>query len=276
MISHLKIALIGCGKMGSALLRGWLKAKIEERVYVLDPAGLPEEFNEYAPNPLYFFDDPSAFADAKPDASVYVIAVKPQIMDDVCSAIAPAVPRDALILSIAAGQKIENFEKHFGDTQPVIRAMPNTPSAIGQGITVATANQNVTGAHNAQAEAVLKAIGAVEWVDDETLLDPVTAVSGSGPAYVFLLIEAMAKAGEKAGLSPELSMKLARQTVIGSAALAAHEADTPASKLRENVTSPGGTTAAALNVLMDSGEMQDLFDRAIATATTRGKELGKS
>jgi len=252
--------------MGSAMLRGWLAAGIAKHVYVLDPAGLPAEFKN---QPVTFFDDAKKFT-AKAD--VYIIAVKPQIMDEVCSAI--DVPAQALILSIAAGQTIAAFEKRFGKDRAIVRSMPNTPAAIGKGITVATGNTHVKAAQKAQADTLLQSIGFVEWVDRESLLDPVTAVSGSGPAYIFLLIETLAKAGEKAGLDPAFAMKLARQTVIGSAALAESEPSIPASKLRENVTSPGGTTAAALKVLMD-GRMQSIFDEAIAAATARGKELSK-
>jgi pyrroline-5-carboxylate reductase len=274
MTKNLNIALIGCGKMGSAMLRGWLAAKIENRIAVLDPAGLPDEFADFAPNPVSYYKDVAAFAKNAPAADVYVIAVKPQIMEDVCRAIAPAIPQNALILSIAAGQTIASFEQRFGAKKAIVRAMPNTPAAIGKGIAVAVANNNVTDEQKQQTDAILQSIGEVEWVRDEALLDPVTAVSGSGPAYVFLLIEALAKAGEKAGLAPAFAMKLARQTVIGSAALAEAEPNTPASKLRENVTSPGGTTAAALEVLMN-GEWQDIMNKAIAAAAKRSNELSK-
>ena len=270
----LSIALIGCGKMGSALLRGWLASGQVKHVYVLDPGGLPEEFEDEAPARVTFYDKPDIFAGARPPASVFVVAVKPQIMDDVCHAIKKAVPTDALVLSIAAGQTIAKFEGYFGASQPVIRSMPNTPAAIAKGVTVGYPNAHVTPAQKTLADNLLKAVGHVEWIADEGLLDAVTAVSGSGPAYIFLLIEAMAAAGVKAGLKPDFAMKLARQTVIGSAALA--EADPlPAETLRKNVTSPGGTTAAALDVLMAPSGMQDLFDRALAAATARSKELSR-
>ncbi len=270
----LSIALIGCGKMGSALLRGWLASGQIKHVYVLDPGGLPEEFEDEAPARVTFYDKPEMFAGARPPASVFVVAVKPQMMDEVCHAIKKAVPADALVLSIAAGQTIAKFEGYFGASQPVIRSMPNTPAAIAKGVTVGCPNEHVTPAQKTLADNLLKAVGLVEWVEDEGLLDAVTAVSGSGPAYIFLLIEAMAAAGVKAGLKPDFAMKLARQTVIGSAALA--DADPlPAETLRKNVTSPGGTTAAALDVLMSPSGMQDLFDKAIAAATARSKELSR-
>lgn len=266
------IALIGCGKMGSAMLRGWLAAKAENRIAVLEPAGLPDEFAAYAPNPVTAYANAAEFAAHAPPVDVCVLAVKPQIMDDVCRAIAPSLPPNALILSIAAGQGIAAFEQRFGRFRSVIRAMPNTPAAIGKGISVAVANASTTGAQKSLATALLQSVGLVEWVDDESLMDAITAVSGSGPAYLFLLIETMAAAGEAAGLPKEFAMKLARQTVIGSAALAEAEPALPASKLRENVTSPGGTTAAALNLLMN-GEWQDIMTRAVTAATARSREL---
>ena len=274
MSNAMNLALIGCGKMGTAMLCGWLAAGIENRVYVLDPAGLPEELTDFTPNPVTHFKGASEFVNSAPPADVFVIAVKPQVMETVCNSIAAAVPRSALVLSIAAGQTIAGFEKRFGAAQPVVRAMPNTPASIGKGITVAVANKNVSIEQKQQAGSILKAMGAVEWVDDEGLLDAVTALSGSGPAYVFLLMDVMAEAGRKAGLPADLSMKLARQTVIGAGALAEKEASLPVSTLRQNVTSPGGTTEAALRVLM-GGPMQRMFDEAIAAATARGKELSK-
>ena len=270
----LSIALVGCGKMGSALLRGWLSSGQVKHVYVLDPGGLPEEFEDQVPDHITFYDKPEMFAGARPPASVFVIAVKPQIMDEVCNAIKKAVPTDALVLSIAAGQTIAKFESYFGVTQPVIRSMPNTPAAVAKGITVGCPNKNVSSSQKSLADNLLKAVGKVEWINEENLLDAVTAVSGSGPAYIFLLIEAMAAAGIKAGLDKDFSMKLARQTVIGSAALADSD-PLPAETLRKNVTSPGGTTAAALEVLMSSMGMQKLFDEAIAAATARSKELSR-
>lgn len=209
-----------------------------------------------------------------PPADIFILAVKPQIMNEVCQTLKDKISKETLVLSIAAGQKIRNFERHFGPDQPVIRVMPNTPAAIGQGISVAVANGNVSSEQREIASTLLNSIGFVEWVENESLMDAVTALSGSGPAYVFHLIEAMAKAGVETGLSPNFAMKLARQTVIGSAALAAAEADTTAEQLRKNVTSPGGTTAAALDILMN-GEMQDVFNRALAAATARSKELSQ-
>ena len=272
-IKPLDIALIGCGKMGSAMLKGWLDSKIIGRAFIIDPAGLPETFAEYAPNPVTAYKSVTAFADADIHADIFVMATKPQIMAEVCKQLAPVLPRTALIMSIAAGQTITNFEKAFGETQPIIRAMPNTPSAIGQGISVAVANPHASDDHKQQTTKLLEAIGMVEWMDDEDLLNAVTALSGSGPAYVFLLIETMAKAGVHCGLSEELATRLARQTVIGSANLAKAEPQTEAATLRQNVTSPGGTTEAALKVLMADDGIQKLFDKALTAARDRGIEL---
>ena len=267
------IALIGCGKMGSAMLQGWLDSRVEERVYVLDPAGLPEQFQDYVPNPITWFKDAATFVKESPDVDIYVMAIKPQLMADVCGTLRDAISRDKPILSIAAGQTIATFEHYFGPDQPVIRAMPNTPASIGKGISVVTANKHVTEDQKETAQRLMQAVSLVEWIEDEALLDPVTAVSGSGPAYVFLLIEVLAKAGEKAGLDADFSMKLARQTVIGSAALAEKQSDTPADILRQNVTSPGGTTEAALEILMNNSALQDILSSAVEAATQRSRDL---
>jgi pyrroline-5-carboxylate reductase len=262
------IALIGCGKMGGAMLRSWVNNSVANKIAVFDPAPPAEDFAG-----VTFYSDITAFCENAADTNIFIMAVKPQIMADVCTSIKPAVAADALILSIAAGQTISSFEERFGSTQPLIRVMPNTPAAIGKGMSVAVANASASEAQMQQADILLKAVGKIEWVEDEALLNAVTAVSGSGPAYIFHLIEAMAAAGEQAGLSAELSMTLARETVIGSAALAASEPETSAEQLRKNVTSPGGTTQAALDVLMAEKGLTDLMTRAITAAKKRGEEL---
>jgi pyrroline-5-carboxylate reductase len=177
-----------------------------------------------------------------------------------------------LVVSIMAGTTIASIEEICGGS--VVRAMPNTPAAIGRGITVAVAAKNVSPDQRAVADALLRATGSVEWVDDESLMDAVTAVSGSGPAYIFLLAEELARAGVEAGLPPELAARLARETVAGSGELL-HRSDLASATLRENVTSPGGTTAAALEVLMAPDGMQSLLTRAVAAATKRSRELAK-
>ncbi len=266
------IALAGCGKMGSAMAQTWLSQGIASQLVILDPNPIVATL---ADDPrVKYYEQENAFAEGLKDCDILVLAIKPQGMDAFCDNLKSHLPKSLPVLSIAAGRMIASFEKHFGSTHPIIRAMPNTPAAIGKGMSVAVASYAVTNTQKEMAEALLSACGKFAWADDESLMDAVTAVSGSGPAYVFYLIEALAKAGEKAGLSADMSMTLARQTVIGSAALAEGSADISASKLRENVTSPGGTTAAALSILMD-GQFQKLMDNAVAKATARGKELSQ-
>jgi pyrroline-5-carboxylate reductase len=201
-----------------------------------------------------------------------VVAVKPQSFREAGAVLKPLVGASTLVVSIMAGTTIASLEAVCGGM--VVRAMPNTPASIGRGITVAVAANNVSAAQRATADALLAATGAVEWVEDEDLMDAVTAVSGSGPAYVFLLAEELARAGIEAGLPAELATKLARETVAGSGELL-HRSEVAAATLRQNVTSPGGTTAAALDVLMGEGGLQPLMIRAIAAATRRSKELAK-
>lgn len=263
----MNLLLVGCGKMGQALLARWLERRLCNQIYVIEPAAIDAK----VPHVQVLGDLPPTY---KPD--VIVFAVKPQVLPDMAAQYKRYTDNGAMALSIAAGKPVAFFEQYLGPSAAIVRAMPNTPAAIGQGMTVACANAAVTDAQKKQAQDLLSAVGDFVWVPDEKLLDPVTALSGSGPAYVFLLIEAMAAAGEKLGLDPAMAARLARQTVIGSAALAADSKDVPASKLRENVTSPGGTTAAALSVLMnDQNGMQKLFDQALAAAAKRAEELSK-
>jgi pyrroline-5-carboxylate reductase len=201
------------------------------------------------------------------------MAVKPQAMDAVLPPLAKLAGPHTLVLSIAAGCRIATFEQHLPKATAVVRAMPNTPAAIGRGISVCVANAHVTPRQKALCDRLLAAVGEVGWIDDESLMDAVTAVSGSGPAYVFLLVEALAEAGVAAGLDASLAMRLARATVSGTGELL-HQSRLEPAKLRENVTSPGGTTAAALSVLMAPGGLGALMKRAVAAAVKRGKELG--
>lgn len=264
----LNIALAGCGKMGTALLRGWIKAGTASQITILDPEPPPQDIMRTS----FITHTKTAenLLSATPD--ILMLAVKPQIMDEVCRTMQPILSPDIPVLSIAAGRTLQSFANIFGQTQPVIRSMPNTPATIGKGITVACAGQAVTDRQKDMADTLLTAAGKTEWITEESLLDAVTALSGSGPAYLFLLIETLAEAGRKAGLKPDFAMRLARQTVIGSAALAEQETDIPAQTLRENVTSPGGTTAAALEILMN-GQLQNLFDGAINAAAARSRKL---
>ncbi|AWJ90263.1 pyrroline-5-carboxylate reductase [Azospirillum baldaniorum] len=265
------LLLAGCGKMGGAMLDGWLKAGIASSVAVIEPSGLPESLRG---NPAVVLASgvdalPAGFA---PD--VVVLAVKPQVMDSVLPAYRALVRPGTVFLSVAAGKTIASFEAALGEGAAIVRSMPNTPAAIGRGMTVAVGNPVVTEAQKSLCDSLLRAVGDVAWVEDESLLDPVTAVSGSGPAYVFLMVEAMAKAGEAAGLPAELAMRLARATVAGAGELL-HQSPTAAADLRKAVTSPNGTTQAALDVLMAGDGMQPLFDRAVAAAANRSRELAK-
>ena len=259
------LVLLGAGKMGAAMLDGWLSRGLPaKQIAVIEPQP-SKAVKALARSGLAL--NPKR---AQPAAAI-VIAVKPQSAPDAVPALAPHVGKRTLAISIMAGRTLAFLEKALPGAA-IVRAMPNTPAAIGRGITVAVANPHVSRAQRKLAGDLLAAIGAVEWVDDESLMDAVTAVSGSGPAYVFLLAEEMAKAGAAAGLPPALAMRLARETVAGSGELL-HRSDLDAATLRQNVTSPGGTTAAALQVLMGPGGFDELLSRAIAAATKRGREL---
>ena len=204
--------------------------------------------------------------------AVIMFAVKPQAMDIVAPSYARFATSDAVFLSIAAGKPIGYFEAILGDATAIVRTMPNTPAAVHRGITVACANSCVSKTQIAACTELLEAVGEIAWVDDEGLIDAVTALSGGGPAYVFLLAECLAQAGIEAGLPEELSHRLARVTVAGSGELLHRASETPV-VLRQNVTSPGGTTAEALKILMADDGWQQLMNRAIAAATTRSREL---
>jgi pyrroline-5-carboxylate reductase len=205
--------------------------------------------------------------------AVLLMAVKPQMMDAVFPPLGKLAGPRTLVLSIAAGRKIEGFERHLAQGVAVVRAMPNTPAAIGRGMTVCVANAHVTAEQRALCDELLGAVGEVAWVDDEAQIDAVTAVSGSGPAYVFLLAECLAEAGVAAGLSEPLAKELARATISGAGELL-RQSDLEAAVLRQNVTSPGGTTAAALGVLMGPDGLRELMTRAVAAAAKRSRELG--
>jgi pyrroline-5-carboxylate reductase len=262
------IVLAGAGKMGGAMLSGWLAGGLDAKaVVVIEPqpsadiAALQTEGVRVNPAPR----DVGAVA-------TLVVALKPQMFREAGAMLKSYAGPSTLVLSIMAGTTIASIAEVCGGA--VVRAMPNTPAAIGRGITVAVADGKVSPAQRATADALLRATGAVEWIDDEGLMDAVTAVSGSGPAYVFLLAEELARAGIAAGLPAELATKLARETVAGSGELL-HRSEAPSATLRQNVTSPGGTTAAALAVLMGEGGLQSLMIRAVAAATRRSKELAK-
>jgi pyrroline-5-carboxylate reductase len=261
------LVLVGAGKMGGALLDGWLRLGLDPKnVAVLEPQPAAE-LAALAQRGLKLNPDPKTLS----DATAVVIAVKPQVAAQAVPALAPLMSPSTVVISIMAGRTLQFLAAALKRPGALIRAMPNTPAAIGRGITVAVP-RNASAAQRALADGLLSATGAVEWVVDEALMDAVTAVSGSGPAYVFLLAEALAKAGVAAGLPAPLAAKLARETVAGSGELL-HRSPLDAAVLRENVTSPGGTTAAALAVLMGENGLNALMTRAIAAATTRSREL---
>jgi pyrroline-5-carboxylate reductase len=254
--------------MGLALARSWVAGGLPaDRLVLVDPNPGEATLRFAEITGIQLLDSPLGVL-----THVMVLAVKPQIMTAVMREVAPAVGRQTLVLSIAAGIPLEALARGLG-TQRIIRAMPNTPAQIGKGIT-GVVGLAITPTDAEIADALLSAAGQVVWFDSEPKLDAVTAVSGSGPAYVFYLVEAMAVAGMRQGLDPAQSMLLARQTVIGAAALM--EADeSPVSVLRENVTSPKGTTAAALSVLMAPDGLEALMERAVQAARQRSEELGR-
>lgn len=264
------LVLVGCGKMGSALLGGWAKAGLAAAsTRIVEPAGKDATAGKLAR--AQFFSS-AADLPAGLVPRIIVLAVKPQIMGDVLPQLQGRVGGDTLILSIAAGFRVRGIAELLGGETPIIRAMPNTPAAVGKGISAALRSANGTAADHALVEALLRAVGEVVWVESEDDLDAVTGLSGSGPAYVFHMVEAMAAAGEAAGLDQDLADRLARQTVIGAAALLETSGE-DAMTLRRNVTSPKGTTEAALEILMAENGLGDLMRRAVRAATKRGREL---
>lgn len=264
------ILLLGCGKMGSAMLSGWVRRGMAPDAILVvepDPAAVGSAHRRHGVE----------VADKVPqglDPAVVVFAVKPQIMEHIAGSLGDALDRRPLVVSIAAGKALAWFERHLGPDIPVVRTMPNTPAAIGRGITAMAANSHVTRASKETAESLLASVGDTVWLDDESLMDAVTALSGGGPAYVFLLIETLTRAGVAHGLPEAVASRLALHTVAGAGELALQADETPA-ELRRNVSSPGGTTLEALGVLMAEDGLQPLFDRAVDAATRRSRELGR-
>jgi pyrroline-5-carboxylate reductase len=262
-----QLVLVGAGKMGGAMLDGWLTRGLPPaNVSVVDPQpssrvrGLAKRGVTVTASP------------GRAKASVAVVAVKPQDAASVMATLKPVVRKSTLVVSIMAGRKLGFLQDFVPAGTPVVRAMPNLPAAIGRGITVAVGNRHVTATERKLATELLAACGAVEWVNDEKFIDAVTAVSGSGPAYVFLLAEALTAAAVAAGLPAPLAARLARETIAGSGELL-RGSKLDAATLRKNVTSPGGTTAAALDVLMGPGGFGTLLETAVAKATRRSREL---
>jgi pyrroline-5-carboxylate reductase len=261
------LVLFGAGKMGSAMLEGWLALGLDPtQIIVLEP----QPSRELLAQTSRGIRLNAAPANLHPAA--IVIAVKPQIAADIGAQLATLAAPSTVVISIMAGRTLDSLAKMLPKNTGIVRAMPNTPAAVGRGITAAITNAHVTDGQRDLADRLLGATGAVEWVTNENLMDAVTALSGSGPAYVFLLVESLARAGTAAGLPADLAGRLARATVEGAGELL-HRSPLDAASLRVNVTSPGGTTAAALDVLMDRNGLDPLMEKAIAAAARRSREL---
>ncbi|MDX5593916.1 pyrroline-5-carboxylate reductase [Pseudovibrio sp. SPO723] len=265
------LVLVGAGKMGGAMLEGWLRQGIKpESVCVLDPGPSAEmqallkqhavTWHEKLPNGL--------------NAGVLLLAIKPQMMAQIAPSLAACVDDKTLVVSVAAGTPVSFFESAFGKDSAVVRVMPNTPAQVSRGISGGFANAKVSAPQKALVKQLMESVGTFVWVETEEQIDFVTAISGSGPAYVFHMAEALTTAGERLGLAPEVAAQLARQTVCGAGELL-YQSSLEASTLRENVTSPGGTTAAALNVLMGDNGLTELMSEAAVAAAQRAKELSK-
>ncbi|MBX9684463.1 MAG: pyrroline-5-carboxylate reductase [Hyphomicrobium sp.] len=267
------VILAGAGKMGAAMLSGWLARGLDPKLIIIQDPNLSGDAADLAQR-HHLRTEPSLARLDQPPA-VIVVAVKPQLIDAVLGSLAALAGADTVMLSIAAGKSLASFDRYLPAGAAVVRAMPNTPASLGRGITGAIANTHVTAAQKALCHELLSAVGEVMWLTDETLIDAVTAVSGSGPAYVFLLVETLAEAGRRAGLDGEMAMRLARATVSGAGELL-FRSDADAATLRHNVTSPGGTTAAALAVLMrEKDGLQTLMSDAVLAAQKRSRELGQ-
>lgn len=263
------ILLVGCGKMGAALAGAWLRVGYSH-LTIVEPHDLPPEIDQGDVQHFTHLDD---IAHHQVPFDVVVLAVKPQMMNDVILHLHPILRETTLVISIAAGFTVTGLCAGLRNHPLIVRAMPNLPASIGRGITALYTSTPLQAGDLTLTQNLMAAVGHTIWVEDEDQMDAITALSGSGPAYVFLLTEVMAAAGEKLGLPPQMSMHLARQTVIGSAGLLQAAPEISAATLRENVTSPGGTTAAALDVLMKNNALAELFTHALGAACARSKEL---
>jgi pyrroline-5-carboxylate reductase len=267
MADRIRILQIGCGNMGGALVNAWLQAGLLGQSYIVDPTARLDD----APGHVYLIADPADVpTDFRPD--LLILAIKPQMVTSVVPALVPC-RHNAAVVSIMAGTTIASLANYFGTDTPIIRTMPNTPAAVLRGVTAALATPTVTEVQKQAAADLFRAAGSLVWLDDETDFDAVTGLAGSGPAYVFHLVEALAAAGEAEGLAPDLAMVLARKTVEGAGALLfGNEAD--AATLRRNVTSPKGTTEAGLAILMDDvAGLTPLVKRTVSAATARSRAL---
>ncbi len=257
--------------MGRAMLGGWIEQNVKPNdILVVDPS--VDNLEIAGKSGCRTLTSPLLIEEGY-QSDVIVFAVKPQVMTDVIPAYQALIDKGALVISIAAGTRISVFEESFGEDAAIIRTMPNTPAAIRRGMLVSVGNSKVTDHHRKICDILMNAIGTTAWVEEEGLMDAVTGLSGSGPAYVFHMIEAMIAAGVSAGLPEDLARTLAKTTVSGAAELAISSAE-PVDVLRKNVTSPNGTTAAGLAVLMGGNALTDLMTRTVAAATERSRELG--
>lgn len=264
------VALIGAGNMGLAMLEGWAAEGLAgDRVAIIEP-NPSERLQALCAAKGYLLGDSAAVGGAR---DAVILAIKPQMLEAGTSAAAPFVGPQSVVVSILAGKRIADIAARLPAAKAIVRAMPNTPAAIGRGVTGAFASPETSEAQRALSHALLAAAGQVEWVENEPLIDAVTAVSGSGPAYVFYLVECLAAAGVEAGLPADLAARLARATIEGAGELLHRQADASAETLRQRVTSPGGTTAAALSVLMAEDGLAPLMSRAVAAAKKRAGEL---
>lgn len=261
------IALIGAGNMGRALLEGWAAQGVSgESVAIVEPQP-SSRLLELCAERGFSLNEPAGPREA------VVLAIKPQMLEQGCAAATPFLGRDTVVVSIMAGKRIDAIGARLNGARAIVRAMPNTPAAIGRGVTGAFASAETSAAQRALAHALLAAVGGVEWVESEMLIDAVTAVSGSGPAYVFYLTECLAAAGVEAGLPEALAARLARGTVEGAGELLRRQPEASAETLRQRVTSPGGTTAAALGILSAADGLAPLMARAVDAAKRRAAEL---
>ena len=265
------LVLVGAGKMGGALLRGWLDLGLEAaRIRVIEPAPAASIRGLCEAHGVRLDLDPGQ---SGPPPEVLVLAVKPQMLEATTPQLVGSADEATLVISILAGKTMQNVLDRLPRVRAIVRAMPNLPAAIGCGMTGAVANSAVTPAQRQRADALLSAVGAIEWLVDEALVDALTGVSGSGPAYVFYLAECLAEAGEVAGLPRATAERLARATIEGAGALLTQMADQSPAVLRESVTSPGGTTAAALEILMGKDGLKQIIQKAVLAAKKRAAEL---
>ncbi len=270
------VVLVGAGNMGRAMLEGWIAGGLTRSgLCVVDPAADARAEAVCASAGLAIAASLDAASSALSAAgAIVVLAVKPHQIVDLVGALAPHLAHNSLLVSVAAGVRLATYEKGLPPGRAVVRAMPNTPASVGAGMTVLLANAAVTAQQKAQATALMDAIGAVDWIEDEALMHAVTGVSGSGPGYLFHVVECLAAAGVANGLAPDLAVRLARQTVAGAGQLLT-ATDTPAAQLRSNVTSPNGTTQAGLEALRDNAALERLFTDAVTAAARRSRELAE-